>query len=30
VQNAGEPYRELYNYNQFETQYILGLKVSMP
>jgi iron complex outermembrane receptor protein len=30
VQNAGEPYREFYNYNQFETQYILGLKVSMP
>ena len=30
VQNAGEPYSEFRNYNQFKTQYVLGLKVSMP
>jgi iron complex outermembrane receptor protein len=30
VQNAGQPYSEFYNYNQFKTQYVLGLKVSMP
>jgi len=30
VQNAGEPYSENRNYNQFKTQYVLGLKVSMP
>ncbi len=30
VQNAGEPYSEFYFFNQFKTQYVLGLKVSMP
>ena len=30
VQNAGEPYSEFYNYNQFKTRYVLGFKVSMP
>jgi len=30
VQNAGEPYSEFYIFNQFRTQYILGLKVLMP
>ena len=30
VQNAGDPYSEFYFYNQFKTQYILGLKVLMP
>ena len=30
VQNAGEPYSEFYSYNQFKTQYVLGLKVLMP
>ena len=30
VQNIGKPYNEFYIFHRFETQYVLGLKLSMP
>lgn len=30
VQNAGDTYQEFYDFNQFETRYIFGLKVTLP
>jgi len=30
VQNVGDPYSEFYQYHNFETQYILGVRLSMP
>ena len=30
IQNAGDPYQEYYDFNYFDTRYILGLRVSLP